>query len=463
MSVAPHARPRSTRGSRAARGLGGLALSALLAAPVARAQSTSVVPRAARSPATQGRISSTVPFRPTLIVRRVVVPDVGRLPVGAAQETLAAHGLGAYLSGGVKGSVQYVIGQQPRAGQVVLANSVDTLRLGVPLQPDLAVAGMRAIGAPPTEVEIRVTNLGNALARPARLATRLGENPLRLDTIPPLVPRADAVIVVPLPAGLKPGDYPVNAVIIRAAKTQDANPGNDHGSLTVTIPQPPPPKLTRVPGLVGRTRAQAAARLKTAALRLGRVDPTNANGPRYLVVSQAPDSGVPAPTGSGVNLWLRLASAPAESVAVPDLRGLSVTGARRVLDDFGLALEPPDRGGWPGFVATGVVGQAPNPGIRVPPGSPVSITLAPGWRELSPWAAGIAVFFTGAGLMASRTLRWLRPPRWVVVTASPGPVAARMMSPSASGLGVEIELLRGVVAAALRPPDAAGSGVVEPR
>jgi hypothetical protein len=139
-----------------------------------------------------------------------------------------------------------------------------------------------------------------------------------------------------------------------------------------------------------------------------------------------------------------------------------MAGARGVLDDYRLVLEPPDRGGWPGFVATSVVAQSPVPGLRAPVGSRVSITLAPGWRELSPWAGGLAVFFTGAGLMAPRVLRWLWRPRWVAVTASPGPVAARMTSPRSSGLGVEMRPVPGAVAATLKPPEAAGR-VVEPR
>jgi beta-lactam-binding protein with PASTA domain len=173
-----------------------------------------------------------------------------------------------------------------------------------------------------------------------------------LDTIEISVGSATAVFVVPESASLR-----VHEVAIRCVADESLSAS---ASFSVT---PPVEEDTVVPNLIGLSLEDAGEHLLEETLELGNVLEDG-----ELVKSQDPLPGTVVEVGSAVDVTLG-AAAPA-LVQVPNLDGLGLDSARAELQSVGLVL-----GGVSGAGEV-VRGQSPLPGVEVPEGSAVGVTLA---------------------------------------------------------------------------------------
>lgn len=144
--------------------------------------------------------------------------------------------------------------------------------------------------------------------------------------------------------GLPPGNYTVRAHApgFAAATVSASLPGA--GSVTITMERTAPP----MPNVFAQTLQQALSTLSTAGVVVQRVvditgrDIAPANpGAEFLgsqVLMHLPPAGDPAPASSGAQLVVSAALEVEPTVVMPSLAGLTLTEARRVLEDLGLVL-----------------------------------------------------------------------------------------------------------------------------
>lgn len=144
--------------------------------------------------------------------------------------------------------------------------------------------------------------------------------------------------------GLPPGNYMIRAHApgFAAATASTTLPGTGPVNLTMerTAPQ--------MPDVFALTLQQALSTLSTAGVVVQRVvditgrDIAPANpGAEFLgsqVLMHLPFAGEPAPASSGAQLVVSAALEVEPTVVMPSLAGLTLTEARRVLEDLGLVL-----------------------------------------------------------------------------------------------------------------------------
>lgn len=136
-----------------------------------------------------------------------------------------------------------------------------------------------------------------------------------------------------------------------------------HLGVAPSDPQAQEPPQVTVPGVVGMDSGEALAALKAAGLS-GMLE-----GEGAQVAAQLPEAGVEMAKGSLVTLYLdQTPQQPQAQRTVPDLAGLSIAQANRLLQSYGLTLE---------IQGSGVaVAQAPQPGAEVQAGDQVKVTFA---------------------------------------------------------------------------------------
>jgi hypothetical protein len=136
------------------------------------------------------------------------------------------------------------------------------------------------------------------------------------------------------------------------------------------------------------------------------------SGRGEVIRSQNPPAGTQVPSGSAVNISVEATASPERLVAVPDLVDGTVDEARASLGDVGLVLGNDPDG------ARRVESQEPAAGTLVPVGATVTVTVSeptvPIAERAPLWpVAAAALILLGAGLVAPRTLRARRGPKWV--------------------------------------------------
>jgi len=205
-----------------------------------------------------------------------------------------------------------------------------------------------------------------------------------------------------------------------------------------------PEQRVRVPDLRDRPVAEAQDLVVGLGLKLGTV------GAGDVVRDQKPAPDTLVPTGSTVNVSLGSAPAP-RLVRVPDLTGLTVEEAGRVLEAVGLVLfegPPSDER---------VVSQQPAARVRVPPGSTVTVTVdqpppVPDPDPDATLAVVVVVALLVLGAAAAAAVQWRRSAdrRWlrdhVEVAGRPGVVTGphAVAGPDSGGLDPPVLQLRGV-------------------
>lgn len=126
-----------------------------------------------------------------------------------------------------------------------------------------------------------------------------------------------------------------------------------------------------LPDVVGESYDSARAELVKAGFEVPAAATEVSDKEANTVLKQVPAAGSEAKDGSVV----RLTIAEPLAVEVPKLKGLYLSGAKKKLAEFGLAVgrirrvEDPERG------ENYVLRQDPSPGDKVPPGTEVEITV----------------------------------------------------------------------------------------
>jgi len=149
------------------------------------------------------------------------------------------------------------------------------------------------------------------------------------------------------------------------------------------------------------------------------------------------------------------------SLAVPRLLGTSLADAREELENVGLAVADTEYVSHPEAPSGQIVWQDPPPGVAVPEGARVSLSVSRGPRpiqvpDVTGYAREIAIhLIEAAGLTVARVDTGLAPAdRGVVVRTNP--TAGRSLNPG-SGVGLFVSVGR----ATIRIPDVTGLTVEE--
>lgn len=166
-----------------------------------------------------------------------------------------------------------------------------------------------------------------------------------------------------------------------------------------------PEATTQIPPLVGLSMEQARAVLSTSGLRMG------LSGQRYdgrhpagVVISQTPEQGMIAGRGSEIGVTISLGPSPSGAttgqptvpmanagavaprspvvqppntgaVAVPSVKGVSLTRAKRLLEEKGLKVGKITYESDDDLAPNWILGQKPGAGTRLPAGSSVDLVV----------------------------------------------------------------------------------------
>jgi serine/threonine-protein kinase len=142
------------------------------------------------------------------------------------------------------------------------------------------------------------------------------------------------------------------------------------------------PEVTNatVPNIAGMAEADAVAALETAGFEYSRQAEASADVPEGSVTRSDPAGGTQAEEGSTVDFWV---STGPNSVAVPDVAGLTQEAARDQLEGVGLTVGSVQEENDPGQPADRVLRTDPAAGQSVADGSPVTILISSGNVELA--------------------------------------------------------------------------------
>ena len=141
-----------------------------------------------------------------------------------------------------------------------------------------------------------------------------------------------------------------------------------HASVTVALAR----ELPKVPGVVGRTLAEATALLAQSGYKLEAGEPiADANVPKGNVVSQMPEAQAAQEIDKPV--VVRVSSGPGD-IEVPKLLGQGVEKVKAQATDLGFVLKIvwTEEGETPSYV---VLNQNPAAGKKINPGDSVTITV----------------------------------------------------------------------------------------
>lgn len=130
----------------------------------------------------------------------------------------------------------------------------------------------------------------------------------------------------------------------------------------------------KVPAVVGKTESSAVSAIESAGLKSQKVsqyDPSVAKG---TVISQFPDSGSTAATGSEVLILVSKGAEPADTVAVPNVVGMALADATAALEAAGFTVTTQEVASEES--AGGVFYQFPAAGTMAAPSSDVLVVVA---------------------------------------------------------------------------------------
>ncbi|WP_454050503.1 Stk1 family PASTA domain-containing Ser/Thr kinase [Cellulomonas sp. Marseille-Q8402] len=140
-----------------------------------------------------------------------------------------------------------------------------------------------------------------------------------------------------------------------------------------------PAATTTVPTIAGLAEADAVAQLQAAGFEYTRQAEASADQPEGTVTRSDPAGGTEAEEGSTIEFWV---STGPNSVAVPDVSGLTQEAARAQLEDAGLTVGSVQEENDPAQPADRVLRTDPASGQSVADGSAVTLLIASGNVEL---------------------------------------------------------------------------------
>lgn len=136
--------------------------------------------------------------------------------------------------------------------------------------------------------------------------------------------------------------------------------------------------ISRVPNLVGVSLSDAEIRLANENLELGKVqeqyDTKYAQG---IIISQSPKGGTRVKEGSKVDVLVSKGEAP-EKVKMPNLIGLNINEAKKIVEDNGLLLGRIIEKESNQYYTDQVIEQDVQPGVMLEKGSSVILTVSKG-------------------------------------------------------------------------------------
>lgn len=166
-----------------------------------------------------------------------------------------------------------------------------------------------------------------------------GANGAVIEAAPPVPPGTSFTLT-----GLPSGNYTIRA----------AAPGFTPATVIATLPGPATATLTMaraapaMPAIFGTPLDQALSMLTTAGVVVQRIvdvtgreiAPANPGAAflKSLILAQLPGAGQPTPATTGAQLVVSAALEVEASVVMPPLAGLTLSEARKVLEDLGLVL-----------------------------------------------------------------------------------------------------------------------------
>jgi serine/threonine-protein kinase len=135
------------------------------------------------------------------------------------------------------------------------------------------------------------------------------------------------------------------------------------------------PDSVQLPNVAGLSLQQGRVIVESNDLVVGKVTYSHhLRIPSQHLIAQYPSAGTRTPTRQAVNLLVSLGPRPRE-ILVPDLEGLDLEEAARLLDHHGLAVAQVDTWHQPGQRPDTVIAQTPPSGQRLMEGAAVSLVL----------------------------------------------------------------------------------------
>lgn len=162
------------------------------------------------------------------------------------------------------------------------------------------------------------------------------------------------------------------------------------------------PEPVTVPGVTGKSQAEAQAAITGAGLTVGMITLRYSDSvPEGFVISQEPGAGSLVLPGTAVSLFVSRGPQP---IPVPGIVGKTQAEAQRILTDAGFSLGSITQE-WSASVPSGtVISQDPGSGVLALPGSPVNFVVSKGPQPVTvPAVTGksrqeAVALITGAGL-----------------------------------------------------------------
>lgn len=136
--------------------------------------------------------------------------------------------------------------------------------------------------------------------------------------------------------------------------------------------------ISRVPNLVGVSLSDAEIRLANENLELGKVqEQYDTKYEKGIIISQSPKGGTRVKEGSKVDVLVSKGEAP-EKVKMPNLIGLNINEAKKIVEDNGLLLGSIIEKESNQYYTDQVIEQDVQPGVMLEKGSSVVLTVSKG-------------------------------------------------------------------------------------
>ncbi len=257
-------------------------------------------------------------------------------------------------------------------GQSEAAATASLRRVGLIAVPSLTTSATAAAGV----VTGQVPAAGTSVEKGARVTISVSTGP-GSSALPDVIGKTSSQATQKLraagfkpttesqPSSTVPGGHVISTDPPAGTELQAGSP------VTVVVSSGPAP--TKVPDVIGQSRAAAEASLSNAGLKVGEVSQqTSTEGPPGTVLAQSPEGGSSLAEGGVVDL--AIAQAPSE-VAVPDVTGQSEAQAAAALGRAGFSPKTSTQTTTEASQVGIVLKQSPSAGHKARKGATVTIAI----------------------------------------------------------------------------------------
>jgi hypothetical protein len=181
-----------------------------------------------------------------------------------------------------------------------------------------------------------------------------------------------------------------NSVVVGRVASQSPTEGTlaaPGSAVNLTISSGPCP--ASVPNVVGMTRSQAESAITSAGLVVGTTGWAHSDTvPEGQVIEQSPAAGTMADPGSEVELTISQGPGGSETIAVPNVVGMSQSQAQSAITSAGLAVGTITQSQSQTVPQGQVISQNPAGGTQAPAGAAVNLTVSTGSTPAGPIPGG---------------------------------------------------------------------------